>query len=113
MDPFAQPRRWLVLASYALVVGISQLLWLNFAPLISLIQKRYGVSELLASSLLLVFPLLYVVFSIPSGRLADRRGYRFTVGIGAAAMVLFSALRIFDSSFWILFAAQVGIAVVQ
>ena len=106
-------RRWLVLGSYALVVGISQLLWLNFAPLLSLIQARYSVSELLASSLLLVFPLLYVVFSIPAGALTDARGYRFTVGAGAIAMVLFAALRIFDSSFWILFAAQVGIAVAQ
>src|SRR5262245_40910031 len=112
-DPFGQPRRWLVLGSYALVVGMSQLLWLNFAPLLSMVQQRYGVSELLASSLLLVFPLLYVVFSLPAGTLTDARGYRFTVGIGAAAMVLFAALRIFDASFWILLAAQVGLAVAQ
>jgi predicted MFS family arabinose efflux permease len=110
---FGQPRRWLVLGSYALVVGQSQLLWLNFAPLLTMIQKRYGVGELLASSLLLVFPLLYVFFSLPAGAMTDRRGYRFTVGVGSAAMVLFSALRIFDSSFWFLFAAQLGLAVAQ
>jgi predicted MFS family arabinose efflux permease len=112
-DPFGQPRRWLVLGSYALVVGMSQLLWLNFAPLLSMIEQRYGVSELAASSLLLVFPLLYVIFSLPAGALTDARGYRFTVGVGTAAMVLFSALRIFDSSFWVLLAAQVGLAVAQ
>src|SRR5262245_5605432 len=112
-DPFGQPRRWLVLGSYALVVGMSQLLWLNFAPLLSMVQQRYGVSELLASSLLLVFPLLYVVFSLPAGALTDARGYRFTVGAGAAAMVLFATLRIFDSRFFILLTAQVGLAVAQ
>ncbi|HEX9104447.1 MAG TPA: MFS transporter, partial [Polyangia bacterium] len=112
-DAFGQPRRWLVLGSYALVVGMSQLLWLNFAPLLSLVQARYGVGELAASALLLVFPLLYVVFSLPAGALTDARGYRFTVGVGAAAMVLFAALRIFDSRFWILFVAQVGLAVAQ
>ena len=112
-DAFSQPRRWLVLASYALVVGVSQLLWLNFAPLLSMIEARYRVSELVASSLLLVFPLLYVVFSLPAGALTDARGYRFTVGVGAAAMALFAALRIFDSHFVILLAAQVGLAVAQ
>lgn len=112
-DALAQPRRWLVLGSYALVVGMSQLLWLNFAPLLSLIQARYHVGELVASSLLLVFPLLYVVFSLPAGALTDARGYRFTVGVGAAAMTVFAALRIFDSRFWVLFAAQVGLAVAQ
>jgi len=112
-DALTQPRRWLVLASYALVVGVSQLLWLNFAPLLSMIEARYHVSELAASSLLLVFPLLYVVFSLPAGALTDARGYRFTVGIGAAAMVLFAALRIYDSYFLVLLAAQVGLAVAQ
>jgi len=96
-----------------LVVGMSQLLWLNFAPLLSLIEQRYGTSELLASSLVLVFPLLYVPFSIPAGALIDARGYRFAVGLGAAAMAIFAALRIFDASFWFLFAGQFGIAVAQ
>ncbi len=112
-DTFRQPRRWLVLASYALVVGMSQLLWLNFAPLLSMIEARYAVSELVASSLVLVFPLLYVVFSLPAGALTDARGYRFTVGVGAAAMVLFAALRIFDARFVVLFVAQLGLAVAQ
>lgn len=112
-DPFAQPRRWGILVAYTLVVALSQLLWLNFAPILTLIETRYAVSELLASSLLLVFPLLYVVFSIPAGALIDRRGYRFTVGAGAAAMALFSLVRIFDGSFWMLFIGQLGIAVAQ
>ncbi|HWE27982.1 MAG TPA: hypothetical protein VHB97_08280, partial [Polyangia bacterium] len=62
-----RPRRWAVLAAYTLVVGVSQLLWLNFAPLLTMVQTRYGVSELSASLLVLVFPLLYVVFSLSAG----------------------------------------------
>ncbi|MCU1280165.1 MAG: transporter [bacterium] len=112
-DPFHQPRRWWILFAYTLVVALSQLLWLNFAPILSLIQSRYHVSELVASSLILVFPLLYVVFSIPAGALIDRRGYRFTVGAGAILMALSSLLRIWDASFWMLFAGQLGIAVAQ
>ena len=108
-----RPYRWAVLAAYTLAVGVTQMLWLNFAPLLALVQTRYGVSELVASTLILVFPLLYVVFSIPSGVLIDRRGYRFTVGAGAVATAAFSLLRIWDTSFWMIMAGQLGIAVAQ
>jgi predicted MFS family arabinose efflux permease len=115
VDPrvFGQPRRWWVLGAYSLVLGMSQLLWLNFAPLLSLVQRRYGVGELTASLLVLVFPALYVVFSVPAGAMTDRRGYRFTVGLGAIVMALAAALRIWDGSFWMLLAGQIGIAVAQ
>jgi len=89
------------------------MLWLNFAPLLTIIQRRHGVSELLASTLVLVFPLLYVLLSLPAGALIDRRGYRLVVGAGAVVMAAFSCLRIHDASFWALLAGQVGIAVAQ
>lgn len=108
-----RPYRWAVLAAFVVAVGVTQMLWLNFAPLLAMIQKRYGVGELLASTLILVFPLLYVFFSLPAGAMTDKRGYRFTVGLGALATAAFSGLRIFDSSFWMLMAGQVGIAVAQ
>ncbi|HEY0714046.1 MAG TPA: hypothetical protein VGF45_15305, partial [Polyangia bacterium] len=53
-----QRRRWGVLAAYVGVMAISQTLWLNFAPLLALVQRRYQVDELTASLLVLVFPLL-------------------------------------------------------
>jgi len=105
--------RWWVLAAYAWLAGMSQLLWLNFAPLLGQVQARYGVGEFTAGLLLLVFPLLYVVLSLPAGTLTDRRGYRFAVGMGAWVMAASSLLRLFDGSFWMLLAGQVGIAVAQ
>jgi predicted MFS family arabinose efflux permease len=97
-----------------LVAGLSQALWLNFAPLISMIQTKYGVGEGLASSLLLVFPLVYVLLSVTAGQLTDRKGYKYAVGVGAVVMAAFSCLRIFDSgNFWVLLLAQTGIAVGQ
>jgi len=105
--------RWWVLAAYAWLVGMSQLLWLNFAPLLGQIQARYGVGEFTAGLLLMVFPLLYVVLSLPAGTLIDRRGYRFAVGAGAWVMAASSLLRLWDASFWMLLAGQVGIAVAQ
>lgn len=104
---------WPVLLVFTLLAGVTQLLWLNFAPLITLLQQRYGVSELAASTLILVFPLLYVVLSLHSGALIDRRGFRFTAGVGGVVTAVFATLRIWDDHFWVLVVAQVGIASAQ
>ncbi|MEQ9363683.1 MAG: MFS transporter [Leptospirales bacterium] len=105
--------KWSVLGVFTAVAGVSQMLWLNFAPLLSQIQSRYGVTELEASSLILVFPALYVVFSLHAGALIDRRGYPFVVGAGSVLMALCSCVRIYDSSFAALLIGQIGIAVAQ
>ena len=113
-DPaLRRPQRWAVLAAYTFVLGVSQMLWLNFAPLIGLVKARYGVSEELASALIFVFPLLFVVLSVPAGALIDRRGYRFAVGAGAVLMAASSLVRIADTSFWCLLAGQIGVAIAQ
>lgn len=108
-----RPRRWAVLAAYTLVAGVSQMLWLNFAPLLGLVQNRYGVSEEVAGLLVGVFPLLYVVLSIPAGALTDSRGYRVTVGTGAIVMAIAACVRILDHDFWFLLAGQLGVAIAQ
>jgi MFS family permease len=110
-------KKWLVLAMYALAAGLSQFLWLNYAPLISLVEKRYGVSENVAGLLLLVFPLVYVFLSVPAGSLIDRRGYRYGIGLGCVLMAVFACLRAVELpepvGFWWLLACQIGISVGQ
>lgn len=105
--------RWVVLGVFMLVAGLSQMLWLNYAPLLTLVQAKYGVSEGVAGVLLLVFPLIYVLLSIPAGQLTDRKGYKFSVGLGAILMAGFSCLRINETHFGVLLIAQIGIAVGQ
>lgn len=112
-DRLHRGRRWAVLAVFAVAAGVTQMLWLNFAPLLSVVQARYGVSELAASTLVLVFPLVYVFLSVPAGALIDARGYRVGVGFGAALTAAFAGLRIWDTHFAVLMVAQVGIAVAQ
>jgi predicted MFS family arabinose efflux permease len=102
-----------VLLAFTLVAGVSQMLWLNYAPVLAAIEADYQVSELVASTLILVFPALYVVLSLPAGALIDRRGYRVVVGAGAIAQAAFACLRLADASFWTLVAAQLGIAAAQ
>lgn len=105
--------RWLVLVLFMAVAGLSQALWLNFAPLLTTVQSKFGVSEGTASLLLLVFPLVYVLLSVPAGALTDRKGYRFAVSFGAVLMAGFSVLRIDEHHFWVLLLAQTGIAIGQ
>ena len=68
-----QKKRWIVLGSFMGVASVNQMLWLNFPPILTLIQTRYGVSELMASSLILCFPLFYVIFAMPAGAMPARR----------------------------------------
>ena len=37
------PGAWPVLLAFTLVSAVTQLLWLNFAPLITLVMKRYAL----------------------------------------------------------------------
>jgi MFS family permease len=105
--------KWLALFSFSLSAGLSQFLWLNFAPLITFIQSKYGVSDTYAGLLILVFPLTYVILSIPSGKLIDRKGYRFSVCLGSIVMAAFACLRVYEGSFWVLLIAQIGISLAQ
>lgn len=108
-----QRARWGVLAIYVVLLAVTQLLWLNFAPILTQIEARYDVDELTASLLVLVFPLLYVLLSLPAGRAIDTRGYRKVIGAGAWLMTASSLLRIADDRFYMLLAGQIGIAIAQ
>ena len=104
---------WIVLLSFIVISSITNMLWLNFAPILSVIQEKYEISELQASSLILVFPIWYIILSIPAGLLIDKKGYRYVISVAAVATALSSIIRVFDSNFWMLFLGQTGIAIAQ
>ncbi|MHB8260770.1 MAG: MFS transporter [Bacteroidia bacterium] len=108
-----KPFRWAVLMAYFGVAAMSQILWLNFAPLVSFIQNKYSVSENEVLSLLLSFPLLYVLLSIHSGTLIDKKGYRFVIILGSVISAVFACVRSFDTNFYMLVIGQAGIAIGQ
>ena len=110
---FKKSYRWVVLMSYFGVAAMSQFLWLNFAPLVSFLQNKYSVSELAVSSLLLSFPLLYVLLSIHSGTMIDKKGYRYVILLGSVISAVFACVRIFDDNFYMLVIGQTGIAIGQ
>jgi cyanate permease len=110
---YRRPYRWVVLACFTAVAAVSQMLWLNFAPLITLLENMYGVSELTVSLLMLAFPLLYVILSSHAGTMTDRKGYKYTIAVGSIIAAVFACMRIFNGSFYVLLAGQIGIAIGQ
>jgi fucose permease len=92
---------------------VSRLLWLNFAPITPLVENPFHVSEFEVGLLSMVFPLLYIPISIPSGMLTDSKGYRVSVGIGVIFMAVFSVLRILSRDFAMLLLFQACIAIGQ
>jgi len=97
----------MVLLAYALLVGVSQMLWHNLVPLWSL------GAESVFESVPDRFPrqdpaLIFVLLAVPAGALIDRGGYRRCVGAAAALLVAGASLRVVASP-WTLLLGQVGI----
>jgi predicted MFS family arabinose efflux permease len=102
--------RWRSLAGFFVALIFSQTFWFNFAPLLPMLAAKYGVTELTASYTILVFSLSNILLSGLAGATIDKLGFRDSVLLGLIGISLFGALRIFDSSFWVLLAAQAGIS---
>lgn len=86
-----------------------------FSPLLNQVISFFAsrgetVSTFEAGLLTLVNPLMYVFLALPFGILADRKGWKLTVGIGAILMAVFCVLRIFalNMSFLWLLIFQIG-----
>lgn len=63
--------RWSILAGYGLLTGCTQLLWLSYAAITAETHRAMGVSEGAVGDLAVIFPLVYVLLALPSGRWLD------------------------------------------
>ena len=106
--------RWIVLGAYMLIAALTQMYWLNFASIDTFVEKKLAVSAMRVGWLALVFPLMYVFLSIPSGFIIDKKGYRFSVGLGAVLAAVFATLRLLNpASYTVLLLSQIGISLGQ
>jgi MFS family permease len=105
--------RWVVLAAYMLVAALTQLMWLNYAPITSQTQELMGMSEFQVVLLATMFPLVYIPVSIPAGLIIDRKGFRYAVIIGAVLTAAFSFLRLFAGNYALVLVGMIGISVGQ
>ena len=65
--------RWSILAGFGLLTACTQLLWLTYAPITTQAHRAMGVSDGAIGDLAAIFPLVYVVLALPSGRWLDAR----------------------------------------
>lgn len=106
--------KWLILAAFSLIVGVNQLLWLTFATIVISTQEYFGVSEFKANLLTLIFPAVYVLLSLHSGSLLDRKGYKKVVSFAAILMLAGSVIRLFGvQNYWVVLVGQLLIAISQ
>ncbi len=104
--------RWSAIVGYSLVGAATQLVWLNFAGVTTVAATHYAVSETAIGWLAQVFPLLYVVLSIPCGLALDR-WFRPALLAGAVLTAIGALVRLGGDQFAWLLAGQLICAVAQ
>jgi MFS family permease len=76
--------RWAVLVSYAVLAACTQLLWLTFAAVDTRSAAVMRVDLGTVGDLAAIFPFIYVVLALPTGRWLDMR---FGHALGAGALL--------------------------
>jgi predicted MFS family arabinose efflux permease len=76
--------RWAILAAYALLAATTQLLWLTFAAVDTQTAKVMNVDVGTVGDLAAIFPGVYIVLALPTGRWLDMR---FEQALGAGALL--------------------------
>jgi MFS family permease len=101
-------RRWMVLVGFMLISMSSQIIWLNFAGIVS--PQMQGIFHVGLGPISLMsglWPLVFIPISIPTGLMVDRWGFKKVVSIGGIILVIFSWLRLLSGgNFEILFIFQ-------
>jgi MFS family permease len=96
------------------VAALTQLFWLNFSAIDTYIEENLHISAFSTGLLALVFPLTYVLLSLPAGMIIDKKGFKYSIGIGAIFTGVFSMIRIIDPhSYPLLLISQIGISLGQ
>lgn len=93
MHAVTSPRRWLVLAVFALINLTIQTLWIAYAPITHQAAAFYGTTELGIGAFAMSYMVAFLPLSIPASWVIDTKGFKFGVGVGAVLMAVFGPLR--------------------
>lgn len=108
-----EPRsRWSMIAVFALLGAVTQVLWVTYAPVTDAAGRYYGVGDGAIGWLANVFPLLYVLLAIPAGIVLDR-WFRGGLAAGGLLVAAGALIRITSDSYAVAFAGQLVVAVAQ
>ena len=105
--------RPILLAGLALSTFASQAIWVTYAPVTSMVAEELGVSKEAVGALAIVYPVLFLALTVPSGILLDRN-FRLWLSFGVVLTGLAGVLRLLDPrSYAWLMACQVMAGVGQ
>jgi predicted MFS family arabinose efflux permease len=104
--------RWSMIAVFALLGAVTQVLWVTYAPVTDAASRYYGVGDSAIGWLANVFPLLYVLLAIPAGVVLDR-WFRGGLAVGAVLVAAGALIRIAGDSYATALAGQLVVAVAQ
>jgi len=105
--------RWMILAGYGLLAASTQLLWLTFAPITTQTARVMHVSSGATGDLAIIFPFVYIVLGLPTGRWLDG-SFRRALTTGAALTAAGALIRLAEpNSFAVQLTGQIVIAAGQ
>jgi len=107
-----QKKSYLLLFIYSLLVIINQYFWISFTTITPEVTKIYKTTSYNIGLLTIIFPIVYIIISLPVGIFIDRYGYQKAMILGSVIMTAFSLLRM-SSIFNLVFVGQLGIAFAQ
>lgn len=108
------PNKWAIIAGFSVLLGVNQFLWLTFATIVISTEAHFGVNEFFANLLTLMFPIVFVLLAIHSGKVLDNLGYKKIVSYAAILMLIGATIRWLGAdSYWVVFVGQLLIAIAQ
>ena len=103
----------LLTLGFILITFASQSIWVTFSPVVTHVAGELNVSKELVGYLAVLYPLFFLILTLPSGLLLDRN-FRFWLSFGAFMTFLGGFGRIFmPHSYYWLFFCQLSSAIGQ
>ena len=105
------PYRWVILIAAIPIIISTEMMWLTFSPIASIVAEHYGVSGFAVDMLATSYMIMFIVFCFPAAYVIDRFGFRRSLVIGALLTGIFGFTRAaFAGSFAIVAVSQFVIA---
>lgn len=108
------PYRWVVLLATVPVVVATEMMWLTFSPIASIMEQEYGVSNFAVNMLATSYMIMFIICCIPASYVIDRYGFRTSLIIGGLLTGIFGFTRAaFADSFTMIAISQFMLAAGQ
>lgn len=88
-------KRWLILAALVPIIIATEIYWLAFAPISNSVESYFGVSEMSITMFAMSYMFMYILLAMPASWVIDKYGFKASVTIGAALMVVPAIIRYF------------------